>query len=143
VSTYERIGGEARLRAVIDDFVDRMKRDTMIGFFFWNVDAERLAQREFEFTARFLGADLPYSGRPIRTAHAQHPIMGGHFERRRRLLEETLIDHGIAPELRAEWLAHVDKLRPAVTRDARGDCNAQPDAEPTSPPKSGFRIIDS
>ena len=38
---YDRIGA-ARLEAVIADFVGRMARDPMIGFFFARVDLARL-----------------------------------------------------------------------------------------------------
>ncbi|MGF1511022.1 MAG: group 1 truncated hemoglobin [Myxococcota bacterium] len=133
MSVFEELGGTPSVYPIIRDFVERMRNDVMIGFFFWNIDAERLVQREFEFTARFLGADVPYSGRPIRAAHGSHPIMGGHFDRRRKILEETLIDHGVPEAHREQWLTHVDRLRSAVTKDARGECVAVDPAESRSP----------
>ena len=120
---YERLGGAEVLRPIIHDFVRQMVDDTMIGFFFRDVDVAQLERREFQFTARFLGADLPYEGRPIRRAHAPHPIMGGQFDRRRRLLEACIEAHGVPADIQAAWLEHVDRLRPQITGDGQGECD--------------------
>jgi hemoglobin len=118
---YETVG-EQTLRAAISDFVDSVYADTMIGFFFDNFDKERLKQHEFQFTARALGADIPYSGRPLRTAHAKHPIMGGQFNRRLTLFREALQAHLVPPEIVAHLLRHTEKLRPLVTTQPGSDC---------------------
>jgi truncated hemoglobin YjbI len=33
---YDQLGGEAKLRQIIDTFIDRVFEDRMIGFFFRN-----------------------------------------------------------------------------------------------------------
>jgi hemoglobin len=119
---YDKIGGDA-LRAVITDFYDRVFSDVMIGFLFAGKDRQRLIDKEWEFTAHFLGADVAYTGRPIRQAHARSPILGGHFERRLRILEETMDDHGVDPEVRAAWVGHTRSLRPQVTADKGSECD--------------------
>src|SRR5690606_26133645 len=95
----------------------------MIGFLFIGKDRKRLIEKELEFTASFLGADIRYTGRPMREAHARSPIMGGHFDRRLRILEETLADHAVDPEVREAWIRHTLALRPQVTEDAASVCN--------------------
>jgi hemoglobin len=123
VTPFERLGGEPTLRPIIDAFVDEMVADVMIGFFFTGVDRERLKKREYQFTAGFLGADVRYEGRPLREAHAPHPIMGGQFDRRRQILKQVILRHDVPPDIAATWLAHVDRLRSQVTRDAPGACD--------------------
>src|SRR5262245_17181798 len=93
---FDRIGSDA-LRAVIRDFSDRVFADVMIGSLFQRKDKQRLIDREWEFTARFLGADVPYAGRSMPEAHRRVPILGGHFERRVQLLRNTLADHAVDP----------------------------------------------
>ena len=127
---FEQIG-EFKLRAIIDDFVERTVADTMIGFFFARVDRARLKRMEYEHAARFLGADIPYTGRAIEDAHRRHPILGGHFARRRQILKQTLERHGNPPPLVEAWLAHQDALREQVTRDEITQCND------VSPPRRG------
>ena len=51
---YEQLGGEIKLREIIDLFVDRVFEDVMIGFFFRNADRDRIKTFEFQFAARFL-----------------------------------------------------------------------------------------
>ncbi len=63
---YEQLGGEAKLRQIIDTFIDRVFEDRMIGFFFRNADRKRIKEMEFQLTARFLGADVEYQERLCR-----------------------------------------------------------------------------
>lgn len=121
-SLFEEIGGETVVRTIIDDFVERITSDMMIGFFFRKVDKARLKTREYEFTAQFLGAQIAYSGRPMPQAHAAHRIMGGQFDRRRQILKETLEKHGVGEAHQSAWLAHVDALRGQITGQGPGIC---------------------
>ncbi|MCA9643565.1 MAG: group 1 truncated hemoglobin [Polyangiaceae bacterium] len=122
-SLFEQLGGERELRTIIDEFVDRVFDDVMIGFFFQRASRERLKAKEYEFAAEHLGGPVTYSGRPIAQAHAAHPIMGGQFMRRLRILEEVLEAHDVSPAVREHWLAHTEGLRAMVTRDSGGRCD--------------------
>jgi len=124
-SLYEQLGGEIKLRGIIDTFVDRVFDDVMIGFFFRAVDRGRLKEFEFQFAARFLGADLVYEGRPLREAHRKHPVMGGQFARRKKILEEVLIEEGVSTEVREAWLEHTERLREQITGDKGSDCDPE------------------
>lgn len=119
---FELAGGEPALRALIEDFYDSLFRDVMIGFFFAGKDQEELVQLELEFVMNHLGADQPYSGRPLREAHAEHRIMGGQFNRRLQLLKEAMERHGLHPDVREAWIDHTLSLRSQVTADAEGEC---------------------
>jgi len=114
---FVRLGGSSKLRDVIDDFVARIFRDVMIGFLFKGKSKERIRELEYRFAAVHLGApDIQYTGRPLGEAHAASPISSGHFARRKKILEETLTDHGVDPDVIAAWLAHVESLRALVVR---------------------------
>lgn len=114
-SAFERMGGEPALRRVIDRFVDAVVGDLMIGFHFRDVDVPRLKELEYGFAARHLGAPVAYDGRPLARAHAPHPILVGQFERRMKLLEETLDASGVPAEVRDRWLEHDRALRAVIT----------------------------
>ncbi len=120
-SLYDHIGAEA-LRAVITDFYGRVFSDIMIGFLFFGKDRQRLIDKEFEFTANFLGGPVRYTGKPMRAAHARSPIMGGHFDRRLQILRETLADHHVAEPVQAAWIRHTLALREQVTADGQSEC---------------------
>jgi hemoglobin len=115
--------GEAKLRAVLADFYDRVFRDVMIGFMFQGKDKRHLIDREYEMTAKMLGAPgVEYAGRPMRTAHAQHTIFGGHFERRLQILRETIADHAVDADVQRVWIEHTLALRDQITRDKGSEC---------------------
>jgi hemoglobin len=120
---YEQLGGEARLRQIMDTFIDRVFADRMIGFFFRNADKKRIKEMEFQLTARFLGANIEYQGRPLDEVHAKHPIMGGQFARRLQILSETLEQYEVPQHIRDAWIKHTESLRPLITGDAGSDCD--------------------
>ena len=123
-SLFEKLGGEIRLRQIIDTFVDRVFADRMIGFLFRNADRQRIKELEFQLTAKFLGADLEYRGRPLDIAHAKHPILGGHFARRRQILSETLDFFGVPEEVKSAILQHTDALRSLITPETGNECDS-------------------
>lgn len=114
-SGWDRIGGEPALRAIVDDFVARMFADPMIGFFFRDATQKRIAELEYQHAAEWLGGPVKYKGRPLDQAHAKHRIQGGQFDRRREILRQTLLRHGVPDDLVTAWLAHVDSLRAQIT----------------------------
>lgn len=131
---FDKIGGD-KLRAVIADFYDRVFRDVMIGFMFQGKDKQHLIEREWEFAANFLGApDVKYTGRPLRTAHANHTIFGGHFERRLQILREAMHDHAVDPDVQRSWIEHTNALRAQITRDKGSECKDTVEARPERAP---------
>lgn len=122
-SAFDRLGGEPELRKIIDDFVDRLFDDLMIGFFFRRASRERIKEMEYQHAAEHLGAGIPYGGRPIREAHASHRIFGGHFERRKKILSDVLAAHGVPDDIREAWLSHTESLRALVTKDSGSECH--------------------
>jgi hemoglobin len=122
-SLFDKLGGESRLRPIINTFIDRVFEDRMIGFFFRNADRARIKEMEYQLAASFLGADIEYRGRPLGRAHANHPIMGGHFARRRQILKETLESFQVAEEIKQALLNHTDALRPLITPELGSGCD--------------------
>ena len=122
----DAMGGLAGLERVLRTFYDSVFGDAMIGFLFAHADKERLIRVEAEFTARLLGGGGRYTGRPIGAAHAQHPILGGHFERRTELLRQAMTAHHVPSEVRIAWLEHTERLRAMVTRQPGSGCDHPP-----------------
>jgi hemoglobin len=120
---FEELGGEPAVRRIIDRFVDRVFDDAMIGFFFRNATRERIKAKEYEFAARHLGADVPYTGRPLAEAHAPHRIMGGQFMRRLVILREVLEESGVPPHIVEHWISHTEKLQNVITGTEGPKCD--------------------
>jgi hemoglobin len=123
-SLFEQLGGEQELRAIIETFIDRVFDDRMIGFFFRRSSKERIKKMEYQLAASFLGAPVEYEGRRLDEVHAKHPIMGGHFARRRQILKETLDFHHVPEPVKEAWLTHTDELRSLITADQGSACDS-------------------
>ena len=133
MTLFDRIGAD-RLRAVISDFYDRVFPDVMIGFMFAGKNKQHLIDREYELAAALLGAPgIKYTGRPMKVAHAQHTIFGGHFERRLQILRETLADHAVDPDVQKAWIDHTLALRDQITKDKGSECKDTSNSEPAPP----------
>jgi len=122
MSLFEQLGGEPKLRAIVDDFVDRCFDDMMIGFLFARAERDRIKRFEYQHAAKQLGAPVEYSGRALDEVHRPHRIFGGQFDRRRQILIETLRDHDTPDEVVRAWISHQDSLRSLITRDPDSNC---------------------
>ena len=122
---FELLGGEEGVRRIINRFTDQVFQDAMIGFFFHGKDHDRITEMEYRHAAQYLGGPVVYDGKSIAKAHQSLGIMGGQFLRRRKILENTLVEEGVSEELRARWLAHVDSFANAVlgSRTQPGECD--------------------
>ena len=122
---FEQLGGEPKLRAIVDDFVDRCFDDMMIGFLFTRAERKRIKRFEYEHAAEHLGGPVRYEGRPLDEAHGPHRIFGGQFARRRQLLLDTLRDHDAPTDVIDAWIEHQESLRELITKDPGSDCRGQ------------------
>ena len=113
-------GGLEGIRGHLTEFYQRVFKDPMIGYLFIGQDQDRLIEREVEWTARAFGAEVPYEGRPLRQAHAKHPIRRGHFFRRNQILLDTLTSRGAPQALIDHWMEHSRALEASILGRAAG-----------------------
>ena len=109
---YEQLGGEAKLRVIISDFVDAVSADLMIGFLFASTSLKRLKEFEYQHAAVLLGApDVVYRGRDLEVVHGPLRIASGQFSRRLSILRDILYKHRVSLPICTVWLAHQEALR--------------------------------
>jgi truncated hemoglobin YjbI len=107
--------GEDSLRVIVRDFYGRMEKDILIGFFFQGKDLDLISERQLSFLLRAMGATSSYSGKAPAQAHdALPPILAGHFDRRLRILEETLASHGVKSALISTWITFEESFRESI-----------------------------
>ena len=87
---YDRLGGHDGIRAVVDDFYDRLVADEEIGPFFEGSDMELLRRTQTDFLCEAAGGPETYDAAPIREAHLHVPFTPAHIQRAVELLEESL-----------------------------------------------------
>jgi hemoglobin len=114
MSAYEAIGGEAPVRAVLQALYDALFVDPIVGFLFEGKDKDRIVHEQLALTCAFLGGPQRYEGRPLPEAHAKLPLLAGHFDRRHRVLAQTLEAQRVPEEAAKEWLRIDQSLRSSV-----------------------------
>jgi hemoglobin len=117
-SLYDTIGGEDRVREILQALYDRIFIDPMIGFLFEGKDKAHIVDQQVPFTCRFLGGPQVYEGKPLPAAHAHLPLLPGHFDRRHRLLQQVLDECNVPPDVKRVWLQIDEALRPSVLASA-------------------------
>ena len=118
----EEIGGLETLKKIVDTFIEKVFNDVMIGFFFRKADKARVKEKEFEFLANFLGADIKYTGEPLAKAHEKHNIMGGQFSRRKQILKETLELYNVNKDLIEKIMEHTENFRMIISKTKDSSC---------------------
>jgi hemoglobin len=114
MSLYDAIGGEERVRAILQSLYDKLFADPMVGFLFEGKDKAHIVEQQLAFTCRFLGGPQRYEGKPLPEAHASLPLLPGHFDRRHRLLAQVLEESHAPKEVQGIWLQIDESLRPSV-----------------------------
>lgn len=113
-SAYEAIGGEARVREVLEDLYAALFEDPIVGFLFEGKDRQQIVNAQLDLTCAFLGGPQRYTGRPLPEVHAKLPLLAGHFDRRHHLLAQTLRAKHVPEDAAAEWLRIDRSLRASV-----------------------------
>ena len=117
---YDRIGGEGALERILIDFYKRMSVDTMIGYFFTGNNLrshsiEEMALKQKQFLMKAFGATETFTGLAPAHAHTHlAPILSGHFDRRLRILEETLRDHKVDEASIKIWINFENAFRDGI-----------------------------
>jgi hemoglobin len=78
-SLYERLGGQAAIVAVVDDFVGNVAKDRRINRYFAKADIGRLKAKLVEQICAGTGGPCYYTGRDMKSVHAGMGIRSGDF----------------------------------------------------------------
>jgi hemoglobin len=68
-SLYDRLGGQAAITSVIDDFIGNVAADNRINGRFANANIPRLKKRLVELVSAGTGGPANYTGRDMKAAH--------------------------------------------------------------------------
>lgn len=80
-SLYERLGGEEGIRAVVEEFYDRVLADDALAPLFAEADVAYLEDTLTSFLCAAAGGPERYDGPPVREAHRDVPLEPHHVWR--------------------------------------------------------------
>lgn len=117
-STFERLGGFAKVRLIVSDFYERVLATPNLRVYFEGIEMRRLVDHQTKFISAIMGGPASYTDAQIAHAHARLNILGEHFDELAELFRESLEDAGIAHADVTRLCAHVTALREHVVTDA-------------------------
>ena len=113
-SLYEKYGGEGTIKALVENFYQRVTGDNELAPFFTNVDMGRLKRHQALFISQALGGPKQYDGRDMAIAHAGLSITNAHFDRVAGHLVEAMEELGVEEDDIEAVVAVVGPLRAQV-----------------------------
>lgn len=110
-SLYERLGGEAAIKAVVDEFVANVGADTRINQYFANANLDRLKGHLVNQIGQASGGPQQYTGRDMKTTHAGMGVDGPAFDALVEDLVTALDKFAVAEQEKSELLAVLGPMR--------------------------------
>ena len=95
---YDRLGGRDGIRAVVDDFYDRLLDDDDLAPFFADADLDSLRRTQTDFLCEAAGGPETYDAKPVRAAHLHVPFEPEHIQRAVEHLTASLEKYEVADE---------------------------------------------
>ncbi len=108
---YERLGGEASIKAVVNEFVANVGADTRINKYFANANLDRLKGHLVSQIGQASGGPQQYTGRDMKTAHAGMGIDGPAFDALVEDLVKALDKFSVPEQEKSELLAVLGPMK--------------------------------
>ena len=118
-SLYDRLGGQAAVSAVVDDFVMRMAGHQQVGHFFARVDTapgSKFRSNLVEFISAATGGNGRYRGRDISSAHAGFKISDSDWDVTVANLRDTLAKFSVPAREVQDLLAIIAPLKQQIVK---------------------------
>jgi hemoglobin len=113
-SLYEKLGEDAAIAKVVDDFYERILADERLAPFFDGTDMPALRRHQVAFLSAATGGPKPYTGPDLAAAHAGRGIEDEHFDRVVGHLVAALTSVGVAPDVVDEAVTALAPLRGTI-----------------------------
>ncbi|MDO9482901.1 MAG: group 1 truncated hemoglobin [Hydrogenophaga sp.] len=93
---YQALGEQAGIRALMDDFVVRLKADPRIGEQFKDTEGDHLARQLTDQVCQLAGGPCVYKGPDMKEAHANMDVTRSHFNALVEVLQTSMNARGMA-----------------------------------------------
>lgn len=116
---YDRLGGGAAVRSVVDRFYEMVLLDPQLRPYFAGIDLTKLRRHQALFISQIAGGPTSYDGRDMGEAHAGRGIDDVAFGRVAHHLVEALKEHQVPAAEIDEVVAAVGGLHDVIVQPSR------------------------
>lgn len=113
-STYDAIGGQETIDAVVRDFYQMVRYDEQLRDYFVDVDMDTLRTHQTEFLSAVTDGPADYSGKEMRDAHAHLDVDQSDFALVVEYLKQALAQNDVAETHISEILSTVATFEDAI-----------------------------
>jgi hemoglobin len=110
-SLFDRLGGQAAVSAVVDEFAGIVLKDERINKKFAKSDANRLVTNLKAFVCKATGGPCEYTGRDMKTAHKNMGVTEGEFNALVEDLVKALDKYKVPDKEKNELLGALGPLK--------------------------------
>lgn len=119
---FEELGGKPCLDRVHKIFYDKLMIHPWLAGFFKDNEQWHLEVQQTDFMMRLFGGPNIYKGRMPKYAHQHMFVTEEMFMERHAVLEQSLVEAGVAAELRERWLRYDMGLKRALVKADKSEC---------------------
>ncbi len=123
------LGGMPCLEKVHKIFYDKLLNHPWLKEFFKGVPRAHLESQQSDFMSGVFGGPKIYGGRAPKSAHIHMFITEDVFLIRHKLLEQSLIEARIRPDLREIWLDYDMKMKKLLVKSSISECKGRYNSE--------------
>jgi len=113
-SLYDRLGGEAAITAVVDNFVGRCAKDQRISARFANADVPHLKKMLVEQICQASGGPCKYTGKDMKTAHKGMNLGDDEFDALVADLKGALDEFKVPAQEQNDLLGALGPMKPDI-----------------------------
>lgn len=114
VSDYAAVGGGAAVSTVVDRFYQLVLGDERLARYFEGIDMPRLKRHQAALVSQVMGGPVEYSGRDLRTAHANMGISSDDFAAVAGHLVTALTEAGVPADIIDRTVGAVAATEPDI-----------------------------
>ncbi len=119
---FDRLGGKSTLSRVHQIFYDKVYGHAWMSQYFVDKPRETLERQQTDFMGQLFGGPKAYAGKSPKVAHQHMVITEELFRLRSAFLEQSLIEAGIAEDLRQEWIAADMTFMAIIVKESESQC---------------------
>lgn len=119
---FDELGGMPCLEQVHKIFYQKLLNHPWLKGFFEGVPRSHLESQQSEFMAGVFGGPKTYGGRPPKSAHVHMYITEEIFLTRHKLLEQSLTEAKIRPDLKEKWLTCDMRMKKLLVKNSISEC---------------------
>jgi hemoglobin len=116
LSLYDKLGGEPRLREIVDDVIDRIAENPFLEYYFHEVDKGLIKIWAYEYVSMRGGGPDQYTGPDLHNSFYGMNVRPEEFD---YALDDTLFildEKGVGAEEKREFIAILESIRPDILR---------------------------